>query len=178
MRWIPVVLVVAIAAWGCAPSMEQQRLARLEALRLELDGALAAWRIDASAGRFGTSADAALALVARYDIVYERWGLRADPLTQAMLAYAVAAAVRVDAKELSAVEADALLQRMRADLERARSTLPGSTTARAAERDAALLACWKDYWAAHHRTFQITSRNPVRCEINSAAADAKPVVCR
>lgn len=177
MRWLPVVLVITLAAAGCAPTMEQQRSARLEALRLELDGALAAWKTDAALGRFGTSANAALALVARYDVVYERWGLRADPLTQAMLAYAVAVAVRVDAKELSSDEANALLQKMRLDLERARSTLPGSTAESAAERDAALLACWKDYWAAFHKGFQATSRNPVRCEIHSAAAGGKRVVC-
>jgi len=58
-----------------------------------------------SSGASAQARNAARALVARYDLVYERWGLRADPLTQAMLAYTVAAAVRVDGKELSADEA-------------------------------------------------------------------------
>ena len=119
MRWIPVVLVITILAAGCAPTIEQQRSARLEALQLELEGTLDAWKTDVKLGRFGTSANAARALVSRYDAVYERWGLRADSLTQAMLAYASAVAVRVDAKELSAEEANALLQKMRADLDRA-----------------------------------------------------------
>lgn len=177
MRWISVVLVVAIVAAGCAPSVEQQRSARLEALQLELDGALDTWKTDAKLGRFGTSANAARALVARYDLVYERWGLRADSLTQAMLAYASAVAVRVDAKELSAEEANTLLEKMRMDLDRVRSALPGGRAENPADRDAAMLACWKDYWAANHHAFQVTSRNPVRCEINSPALGGKPVVC-
>jgi hypothetical protein len=177
MRWIPVVLVVAVVAVGCAPSVEQQRSARLEALQLELDGALDTWKSDAKLGRFGTSANAARALVARYDLVYERWGLRADSLTQAMLAYASAVAVRVDAKELSAEDANALLDKMRVDLDRVRSPLSGGRAENPADRDAAMLSCWKDYWAANHQTFQVTSRNPIRCETNSSAVGGKPVVC-
>lgn len=176
MRWIPVVLVIAILAAGCAPTIEQQRSARLEALQLELEGTLDAWKTDVKLGRFGTSANAARALVSRYDAVYERWGLRADSLTQAMLAYASAVAVRVDAKELSAEEANALLQKMRADLDRARPALtmrPESS----ADRDVAMLSCWKDYWAANQQAFQVTARNPVRCEINSPVVWGKPVVC-
>jgi hypothetical protein len=177
MRWIPVVLVVAILEAGCAPTMEQQRSARLEALQLELEGALATWKSDAKLGRFGTSVNAAHALVARYDVVYERWGLRADSLTQAMLAYASAVAVRVDAKELSADEANTLLEKMRMDLDRARSALPGGRAENPADRDAAMLSCWKDYWSANRQALQASPRNPVRCEINSSAVGAKPVVC-
>jgi hypothetical protein len=177
MRWIPIVLVVAILEAGCAPTAEQQRSARLEALQLELDGALATWKTDAELGRFGTSANAAKALVARYDLVYERWGLRADFLTQAMLAYASAAALRVDAKELSAGEANRLLEKMRVDLDRVRSALPRGRAENAADRDAAMLARWKDYWAANHQAFQASSRNPVRCEIHSSPVHGKPVVC-
>jgi hypothetical protein len=179
MRWSAVVcVVVIILAVGCAPTVEQQRSARLEALQLELDGALAAWQNDAKLGHFGTSANAARALVARYDLVYERWGLRADPLTQAMLAYTVAAAVRVDGKELSADEANRLLGKMRTDLDRERVAVSAKRAANAAERDAAMLACWKDYWAANQKVFEVTSRNPVRCEVNSSAVDGKRVNCR
>jgi hypothetical protein len=177
MRWIPVVLVLAILQAGCAPTIAQQRSARLEALQLELEGTLAAWKADATLGRFGTSANAAQALIARYDVVYERWGLRADSLTQAMLAYASAVAVKVDAKELSADEANALLEKMRMDLDRVRSALPGGYAENAADREAALLSLWKNYWTANQTVLQVTSRNPVRCEINSSAAGGKPVVC-
>lgn len=178
MRWIRIVCVVVILAVGCAPTVEQQRAARLEALQLELDGALAAWQNDAKLGHFGTSANAARALVARYDLVYERWGLRADPLTQAMLAYTVAASVRVDGKELSADEANRLLEKMRTDLDRERVAVSAKRATNAAERDAAMLACWKDYWAANQKAFEVTSRNPVRCEVKSSAADGKRVDCR
>ena len=176
MRWIPVVLVITILAAGCAPTIEQQRSARLEALQLELEGTLDAWKTDVKLGRFGTSANAARALVSRYDAVYERWGLRADSLTQAMLAYASAVAVRVDGQELSAHEANVLLEKMRVDLNRVRAGLPGGRAESPADRDAAMLSCWKDYWAANHQAFQVTSRNPVRCEVNSSAAGRKPVV--
>lgn len=178
MRWSSVAVVVVLVAFGCAPTVEQQRSARLEALQLELEGALAAWQNDAKLGYFGTSANAARALVARYDLVYERWGLRADPLTQAMLAYAVAAAVRVDGKELSAEEANRLLGKMRADLDRERNTAAVQHAATAAERDAAMLACWTDYWAANQRAFAASLRNPVRCEVNASVADGKRVTCR
>ncbi len=177
MRWIPVVLVVASLEVGCAPTVEQQRSARLEALQLELEGALVTWTTDAKLGRFGTSANAAHALVARYDAVYERWGLRADSLTQGMLAYASAVAVRVDGRELSADEANTLLEKMRVDLNRVRAGLPGGRAENPADRDAAMLSCWKDYWAANHQAFQVTSRNPVRCELSPSAVAGKPVVC-
>ena len=177
MRWLSVVLVVASLEAGCGPTVEQQRSARMEALQLELEGALATWTTDAKLGRFGTSANAAQSLVARYDVVYERWGLRADSLTQAMLAYASAVAVRVDGQELSAHEANVLLEKMRVDLNRVRAGLPGGRAESPADRDAAMLSCWKDYWAANHQAFQVTSRNPVRCEVNSSAAGGKPVVC-
>jgi hypothetical protein len=177
MRWIPVVLVVAILGAGCAPTVEQQRSARLEALQLELEGTLETWKTDVKLGRFGTSANAARALISRYDVVYERWGLRADSLTQAMLAYASAVATRVDGKEISAEEANALLEKMRMDLDRARSALTARRAESPADRDAAMLSYWKDYWTASHQAFQITSRNPVRCEINSPIIRGKPVVC-
>jgi hypothetical protein len=177
MRWIAFILALAILEAGCAPTIEQQRSARLEALQLELATTLAAWKSDARLGHFGTSTNAARALVARYDLVYERWGLRADPLTQAMLAYAVALAVRVDRQEVSAEGANTLLDRMRMDLDRPRSRLHGGRAESTTERDAAMLACWKEFWAANHKAFEVTPRNPVRCEINPASGGGKPVVC-
>ena len=177
MTRIAVVLVVAILGAGCAPTIAEQRSARLEALQLELEGSLTAWQNDARLGHFGTSANAARALVARYDLVYERWGLRADPLTQAMLAYAVAVAVRVDGKELSADEANRLVEKMRKDLERERVAVSMKRAENRADRDAAMRTCWKEYWAANQRGFEASSRNPVRCEVNSSAVGAKPVAC-
>ncbi len=177
MRWIAFILALAILEAGCAPTIERQRAARLEALQLELETTLAVWKSDARLGHFGTSANAARALVARYDLVYERWGLRTDPLTQAMLAYAVALAVRVDRKELSTEEANTLLDRMRMDLDRQRSRLPDGREPRTPERDSAMLVCWKEFWAANHKVFEVTPRNPVRCEISSPSGGGKPVDC-
>ena len=177
MRYVPLVLAIAILGVGCAPTVEQQRAARLEALQLELDVALASWKTDVNVGRFGTSVDAARALASRYDAVYGRWGLRADALTQAIMAYALAAAVRVDGRDLTAEEANALLGRMRLDVDRARSDLTGRGVEASARRDAAMLSWWKDYWAENAQAFQITPRNPVRCETRSPAADGTSVVC-
>jgi hypothetical protein len=177
MQWIPVVLVVILGA-ACAPTVEQQRSARLEALQLELDSTLAAWQNDATRGHFGTSTNAARALVARYDQIYERWGLRADPLTQAMLAYSVAAAVRVDGKELSAYEANRLLEMMRKELDRERVAASTKRAEKPADRDAAMLACWTGFWTANQIAFAASPRNPVRCEVNASAADGKRVRCR
>lgn len=177
MRRVTIILILAILAAGCAPTVAQQRSARQEALQLELESALATWKTQAQLGHFGTSANAARALAARYDGVYERWGLRADPWTQAMLAYALALAVRVDGKELSTEEANRLLERMRAGLDRPRSAVPGGRAESAADRDAAMLESWKDFWAANQKTFEVTPRNPVRCEITSPSGDGRAVAC-
>lgn len=177
MRGIRIILVLAILGAGCVPTVERQRLARLEALQLELKGTLATWKTQAQLGHFGTSANAARALAARYDGVYERWGLRADPLTQAMLAYALALATRVDGKEISAEKANTVLERMRMDLDRRRSAVLGGRGESAVDRDAALLACWKDFWAGNHEAFEATPRNPVRCEASAPSGGGRPVVC-
>jgi len=95
-----------------------------------------------------------------------------------MLAYTVAAAVRVDGKDLSADEANRLLGKMRTDLDRERVAVSAKRAANAAERDAAMLACWADYWAANRKVFEVTSRNPVRCEVKASAVDGKRVNCR
>jgi len=50
MRWLSVILVVASLEAGCGPTVEQQRSARMEALQLELEGALATWTTDAKLG--------------------------------------------------------------------------------------------------------------------------------
>jgi hypothetical protein len=177
MRWIPVVLVVAILEAGCAPTMEQQRSARLEALQLELEGALDTWKTEVKLGRFGTSANAARALASRYDAVYGRWGLHADPLTQATMAFAFALAVRVDGRDLSAEDANALLGKMRGDMDRTRSALSAKHADSPTSRDAAMLAWWKDYWTANQQNYQTKSRNPVRCDITPPDPRGSSVVC-
>jgi uncharacterized membrane-anchored protein YhcB (DUF1043 family) len=177
MRCVPIVLVIAILVAGCGPTVRQQRDARLEAFRLELDSTLERWKSDVSLRRFGTSADAARALATRYDMVYERWGLRADPLAQAAMAYALALATRVDRKDLSADEANALLARMDVDMKKARSTLAARHSDSPTDRDAAMLSWWKDYWAANQQAYRIAPGNPVRCESPQAGTHGNPVKC-
>jgi len=163
---------------GCGPTVEQQRSARLEAFQLELNSVLETWRADVSLRRFSTSADAARALVARYDVVYERWGLRPDPLTQAVLAYALAVADRVDQRDVSVDEANALLSRMRTDTDQARSKLVAMHADSSVTRKTAMFSWWKDYWVTNQRAFQITARNPVQCETRPMQAQGGLVVCR
>ena len=94
-----------------------------------------------------------------------------------MLAYTVAAAVRVDGKELSADDANRLVEQMRKDLERERVAVSRKRAENTADRDAAMLTCWNEYWAANQRGFEASSRNPVRCEVSSSAVGGKPVIC-
>ena len=177
MRRVPIVLVIAILMAGCGPTVQQQRDARLEAFRLELDSTLETWKSDVSLRRFGTSADAAHALTARYDMVYERWGLRADPLAQAAMAYALALATRVDRRELSADEANALLAKMESDMKKARFTLAARHSDSPADRDVAMLSWWKEYWAANQQAYRIAPGDPVRCETPQTRTNSNPVKC-
>ena len=181
MSSVSVALVIGLVVTsltGCGPTVQQQRAARLEAFQLELNSTLETWRADVSLRRFSTSADAARSLVARYDIVYERWGLQPDPLTQAVLAYALAVAGRVDRRDVSVDEANALLSRMRADTDQARSKLAATYADSRVTRKAAMFSWWKDYWATNQRTFQITAGNPVQCEVGLTQANGGLVVCR
>jgi hypothetical protein len=177
MRGPSVMLLLAVLVAGCGPTVQEQRSARLEALQLELDTALATWKTDVSLRRFASSADAARTLASRYDTVYERWGLRPDPLTQASLAYAVALAARVDERDLSAEDANALLGKMRGDMDQARSALSAGNADSPASREAAMLAWWKDYWTANQQRYEATSRSPVRCEIAPPNTRGSLVVC-
>jgi hypothetical protein len=177
MTWAVVVFLVGMMAAGCGPTAQQQRSARLEALQMELDSVLETWKADVGLRRFGSSADAAHALVSRYDTVYARWGLRPDLLTQATMAYTLALAARVDRKDLSVDDANALLGKMRGDAERARSVLAERHKESSAGRDAAMIAWWADYWTANQRTYQVTAQDPVKCETVPSHTTGSPIVC-
>lgn len=164
MKWRVVLLVVGVVAASCGPTAQQHRSARVEALQFELDSVLEAWQTDVTRGYFRTSADAAQTLASRYDTVYARWGLRPDVLTQATMAYARALAARVDRRDLSADAANALLSRMRGDLDPARSVLTGRHNGDPAAREAAMMTWWNEYWSSHRQTYQVTAGNPVTCE--------------
>src|SRR5512140_2835567 len=111
MRAWACAIVIAIAVAACGPTVYEQRTARIQALQLDLDAALERWRAEVSLGKVPTSAEATRDLASRYEDVYTRWGLRADPLTQATLAYAAALAARVDRRGILSEEANALLGR-------------------------------------------------------------------
>lgn len=177
MRCVPIVVAIAILAAGCGPTVQQQRDARLEALRLELDSTLETWKTDVGLRRFGTSAAAARALADRYDMVYDRWGLRADMLAQAAMAYALALATRVDRGYVTADDANALLAKMEVDMKNARSATVARHSDSSADRDAAMLSWWKDYWTANEPAFRITPANPVRCETPQPGTSATPLKC-
>jgi hypothetical protein len=93
------------------------------------------------------------------------------------MAYALALATRVDRKDLSADEANALLARMDVDMKKARSTLAARHSDSPADRDAAMLSWWKDYWAANQQAYRIAPGNPVRCESPQAGTHGNPVKC-
>ena len=162
---------------ACGPTVHEQRTARIQALQLDLDAALERWRAEVSLRRFPTSAEAARDLASRYEDVYARWGLRADPLTQAALAYAAALAARVDRREISSEDANALLGKMRADLDRERPTLVARHPANQAERDAAMLAWWTEYWTARQHVYQAVARDPVNCRTAPASGTGSAVAC-
>lgn len=177
MGCVPVFLVVAILVTGCGPTYQQQRAARVEAFQLEVDSTLAAWKRDVSLRRFGSSVDAARALAARYDTVYERWGIRADPLTEAAMAYALALAARVDRRDLSADEANSLLAKMGSDMNTARTMLAAKHSGSPAERDAAMLSWWRGYWTSNQQTYRAAPGHPVQCDAPLARTGANSVRC-
>ena len=177
MRAWACAILIAVAVTACGPTVHEQRTARIQALQLDLDAALERWRAEVSLRRFPTSAEAARDLASRYEDVYARWGLRADPLTQAALAYAAALAARVDRREISSEDANALLGKMRADLDRERPTLAARHPANQAERDAAMLAWWTEYWTARQHAYQAVARDPVSCRTAPAPGTGSAVAC-
>ena len=174
--WVCVILI-GIAVTACGPTVYEQRNARFQALQLDLDAVLEQWRAEVGFRRFPTSAEAARDLRLRYEDVYARWGLRADPLTQAALAYAAALAARVDRREVSPEDANALLEKMRADLDRERPTLAARHPANKAERDLAMLAWWNEYWTARQHVYQVVARDPVKGHTAPASGTGSAVVC-
>jgi len=177
MRALACAILIGVCVAACGPTVQEQRTARIQALQLDLDAALERWRADVSLRRFPTSAEAARDLTSRYEDVYARWGLRADPLTQAALAYAAALAARVDRREISSEDANALLGKMRADLDRERPTLVARHPANPAERDAAMLAWWTGYWTARQHAYQAVARDPVNCRTAPGAGTGSAVAC-
>jgi uncharacterized membrane-anchored protein YhcB (DUF1043 family) len=177
MRAWACAIVIAVAVAACGPTVYEQRTARIQALQLDLDAALERWRAEVSLRKFPTSAEASRDLASRYEDVYARWGLRADPLTQATFAYAAALAARVDRREILSEDANALLGKMRADLDRERPKLAARHPNNQAERDVAMLAWWNEYWTAQRQAFQAVGGNPVTCRTAPATVTGAAVAC-
>jgi hypothetical protein len=174
--WTCVILLGLVVA-ACGPTAYEQRAARVQALQLDLDGALERWRAEVNLRRFPTSAEAARDLASRYEEVYARWGLHADPLTQAILAYAAALAARVDRRGILWEDANALLGKMRGDLDRERPKLAARHPSSQVERDAAMLAWWNEYWTAQQNAFQAVAGDPVICRTAPATVTNGAVTC-
>jgi len=63
---------------------------------------------------------------------------------------------------------------MRGDTDRARSALAGRGNEHSAAQAAAMIAWWNQYWSTHQQTYQVSGRNPVRC--NTAPSPPADVI--
>jgi hypothetical protein len=124
-----------------------------------------------------TNAEAMRELASRYDGVYARWGFRADVLSQALMAYSVALAERVDRRDISQDEANLLLNKLYAETERARRELALGGMATREQRDAAMIHWWNDFWSRQQETYQATPADPVRCTAMTVGVEGKSIEC-
>ena len=159
-----VVMVMVTMMAGCSPSERDRQAAWKRAMQMELDAAHDQW-VAAMANRwFSTNGQAMRDLQRRYELVYARWGLRVDPLSQAILAYAVALASRVDRGAISQEEANRLYDALKAEIDRRGRGLPGKDRPEG-EAEAAMLQWWEAFWNAHAQIYQATPSNPIICSV-------------
>ena len=102
---------------GCGSTAQERAEGRMQLLSSDLESAHEEWQAALDRNWFRTNAQAMSDLEARYQRVYARWGLRPDPLTEALLSYAVAVADRVDRRQLSRGDANRLYGQMKVDVE-------------------------------------------------------------
>ncbi len=168
MRRLVIVLALLLAA--CATTAQDQS-ARMRAVQADLDAALAAWQERVAQKYYPTSVAATQDLVSRYDDVYTRWGMTADPLSQALMSYSLALADRVDHRQITADAANRLLGAMRADMDREKQRIGGGVDA---PREAAMLRWWSSYWTANRARYEGTPQRPIAC---TAGGPGVPVEC-
>ncbi len=175
LKCVVVVLVMVTMVVGCGPSERDRQAAWKRAMQMELDAAHDQW-VAAMANRwFSTNGQAMRDLQARYELVYTRWGLRVDPLSQAILAYAVALASRVDRGAISQAEANRLYDALKAEIDRRGRGLAGR--GRPEEPEAAMLQWWEGFWNTHAQIYQATPSNPIICSVIPSDAGGDSIKC-
>ena len=170
-------VLIGLLLSGCGPSVKEQWSARMQALQMDLDSAQTQWKAEVDRHRFRTNAEAMRELESRYDGVYARWGFRADAFSQALMAYSVAVAERVDKREISQEEANLLLNKLHAETDRARRELALGAMATREQRDAAMIHWWSGFWSRQQETYQATPANPVRCMARTVSGEGKSIGC-
>jgi hypothetical protein len=175
MRSTLVAVAVLTLLAGCAPTVQDQS-ARMRAFGADLDAALAEWQGRVSQRYYPTSVAATRDLVSRYDDVYARWSIPMDPLSQALLAYSLALAERVDRGQVPAAEANNLLAAMKADMDREKQRLSGAPPD-ALGHDAAMLRWWNGYWTSNRARYQGSAEQPVVCQVGPGTAGGARVTC-
>ncbi len=163
---------------GCGSTAQERAEGRRQLLSSDLESAHEEWQTAIDRHWFRTNAQAMSDLEARYQRVYARWGLRADPLTQALLSYAVAVADRVDRGQLSREDANRLYGQLRGDVERARDEIRSESREGQAQFESKALTWWKAYWERSQQLLGAAPTNPVRCTITQEAPGEDSVTCR
>jgi hypothetical protein len=171
-------LLLILLLAGCGSTAQERAAGRMRLLTSDLESAHEEWQAAVDRHWFRTNAQAMSDLETRYQRVYASWGLRPDPLTQALLSYAVAVAARVDRRQLSREDANRLYGQMKVDVERARDELRSESPEGQAQYEAKALAWWKAYWERSRQLFGATASDPVRCAVTSMDTGEDAVTCR
>jgi len=175
LKCVVAVMVMVTMMAGCGPSERDRQAAWKRAMQMELDAAHDQWVAAMSNRWFSTNGQAMRDLQARYELVYARWGLRVDPLSQAILAYAVALASRVDRGAISEEEANRLYDALKTEIDRGERGLAGK--GRPGEAEAAMLQWWEGFWNTHAQIYQATPSNPIICSVIPSDTGGDSIKC-
>jgi hypothetical protein len=171
--WLLILLLA-----GCGSTAQERSESRMRLLSSDLASAHEEWQAALGRNWFRTNAQAMSDLEMRYQRVYTSWGLRPDPLTQALLSYGVAVADRVDRRELTREDANRLYGQMKVDMERGRGAIRSESPEGQAQFESKALAWWKAYWERSRQLFAATAADPVRCAIAPMDSGEDAVTCR
>ena len=170
-------LLLILLLTGCGSTAQERADARMRLLSSDLESAHEEWQAALDRKWFRTNAQAMGDLETRYQRVYARWGLRPDPLTQALLSYGVAVADRVDRRQLTREDANRLYGQMKMELERARDEIRAQSPEGQGQFESKAVAWWKAYWERSRQLLGATPANPVRCAMVPEATGEESVAC-